>query len=178
MAGQVDVLLGGPGSGKSEQAERLAGSHRYVHLSTGALLRAEPSPEVQRQIAAGQLASSATTEAVLKKAMQAVDPALPILLDGFPRRVDEANWLEQALTDLGRSLGQVIYLDVPKEEATARLKKRGRSDDQPAAEAERWQEYERETRPVIDHYRHEHRLQEVDGVGEPSEVAARVSAAL
>jgi len=178
MAGSVDILLGSPGAGKSEQAERLAANHRYVHLSTGALLRAEGSPEAQQDITAGQLASSEETEAVLEKAMLAVDPGLAILLDGFPRKPDEAEWLEQMLAKIGRQLGHVIYLDVPKEEVMARLGKRGRSDDQPAPEAERWAEYNRETGRVIDHYRHEHRLTEVDGVGTPAEVGARVAASL
>ncbi len=176
MAGSLDIIVGPPGSGKSEQSQRLAASHRYVHLSAGALLRAAAQPELDQEMAKGELVPSETTESVLEKALSSIDPELPILLDGFPRRTDEAKWLEQVLPKLGRQLGKVIFIDVSKEEALARLAKRGRADDQPTAEAERWHEYEHETEAAIDYYRHRRQLVEVDGSGSLSEVAARIAA--
>ncbi len=176
MAGTLDIILGVPGAGKTEQASRLAASHRYIHLSTGKLLRNTNDPKLQQVITSGGLASSEQTEAVLLPRLKDTPDELPILLDGFPRDKDEAKWLESQLTDLDRSLGHVFYLEVPKEEALARLAKRGRDDDNQTALNERWKQFHKHTEPVIKHLKKQ--LVIIDGTGTPEAVAARIAAAL
>jgi len=178
MAGQVDIILGSPGSGKTEQANRLEVSRRYVHLSTGALLRANASAETLKEMAEGELVPSDQVEALLFTRMQAVQADLPILLDGFPRLKDEVKWLADVVPKLGRQLGHVIYLEVPRAEAEARLAKRGRQDDTASSETERWHEFEHKTKPVLDYYGHHKLLVQINGVGTPNEVAERIRQAV
>lgn len=178
MAGQVDIMLGSPGSGKTEQAGRLEMSRRYVHLSTGALLRAQATPEALKAMAKGELVPSDQVEELLLTRMQGIALDLPILLDGFPRLKDEVKWLGDTLPKLGRTLGHVIYLDVPRAEAEARLATRGRGDDTASSETERWHEFEHKTKSVLDYYGHHKLLIEINGVGTPDEVTARILEAL
>lgn len=178
MAAQVDVILGPSGSGKSAQADRLAVSRRYVHLSSGDLLRAKASPEVQADIRAGKLAPSNVTEALVEEVIAGIDPNLPILLDGFPRMNEQVDWLEEFLSKSGRKLQRVIFLNVPDGELALRLQKRQRNDDTPTASAERYKQFKKATMDVVKHYRKQHLLVEVDGVGTPEEVADRIAAAL
>lgn len=178
MAGQVDIILGGPGSGKTEQANRLEMNRRYVHLSTGALLRTSSDPEVRKALSEGELAPSDDVEQLLLNGLKGVQADLPILLDGFPRTKDEAKWLDDVLPELGRQMGRAIWLNLPQAESQARLAKRGRGDDTAAAEAKRWAEFEHKTKPVLDYYGHRKQLLEINGVGTPQEVADRILAAL
>lgn len=178
MAAAVDIILGAPGSGKSEQAKRLAASRRYVRLSTGDLLRAEGDQTVQDQINQGVLVPSQVVQKLLEQAITKVDPNLPILLDGFPREKGEAKWLDDSLPKLNRQLGKAIFVNVPETEAMARLQKRARPDDKPDTEAKRFRDFEHQTMPVINHYKHHGQMAEIDGVGTPDEVAARIEAAL
>lgn len=176
MAGSLDIILGVPGAGKTEQANRLAASHGYVHLSTGQLLRNNADPKLKAVMTSGQLAPSQDTEELLLSRMTEIAPHLSILLDGFPRTKDEIAWLDDTLPQLDRQLGHVFYLDVPKAEAQARLVKRGREDDVTDVLNQRWAEFSRQTEPVIRHYRHQ--LIKIDGTGTPEQVAARIVAAL
>ncbi|HSX14466.1 MAG TPA: nucleoside monophosphate kinase [Candidatus Saccharimonadales bacterium] len=178
MAGLVDIILGPPGSGKSEQASRLAASHRYVQISTGALLRASNDSAIKATIDSGELESSEVVEKVLLAAIEQIDASLPILLDGFPRLKAEAKWLDQALNKLGRELGHIFVINVTEAEALKRLESRGRSDDPKAVIKHRWQEYTTQTEPVISSYRHDGRLIEIEGAGTPEEVAERIAASL
>src|SRR5438270_862383 len=79
-----------------------------------------------------------------------------IVFDGFPRTVAQADALDRLLGEFGRHVDSVILLDVPREEILARLGKRakeqGRADDTPEVIGKRFDVYEAQTRPVVDHY--------------------------
>lgn len=176
MAGQVVVFLGVPGAGKSVQAKRL--ENKFTRLSSGDILRASADTDINARIAAGELVLSAKVEELVLQRLQQVYQDQPILLDGFPRTLSEAEWLVTALRSIGRLVNRVVFLNVPRAEALARLKKRGRVDDSQAAEDERWDEFENQTRPVISYYQGKQFLHEVDGVGTEDEVAERIEAVL
>lgn len=171
-------MLGPPGAGKNEQSRRLAAHRRFVHISTGALLRAQATSQVKADMAEGELVSSESVEAVVGQALRQVAPELPILLDGFPRKQDEAKWLENEATKLERPISVVINLTVSQAESTKRLLNRGRSDDRADSIQQRWHEFEHETKAVLDYYGHRNKLIEIDGVGTPEVVAGRIEAAL
>jgi adenylate kinase len=102
------------------------------------------------------------------------------LLDGFPRTLPQAH----ALDDIARArpINVVIDLDVPRDIVMARLNARlaveHRADDSPAAVERRLALYEEQTAPLIAHYRKQGVLAQVDGVGSPNEVFARLVAAI
>lgn len=168
--------MGPTGAGKSVQAERLAKASGGVHLSSGELLRRDPAEAAV--LASGGLVPDAEVERVVSEAIKATPLNNNIVLDGFPRTLPEAKWLDQHLPKWGRKLERVIVLEVPTGVTQERLAKRGRNDDTPAAQREKLRQYEASTRPVLQHYRDAGLLAEVNGVGTVEEVSAAILEAL
>lgn len=92
---RVVLVVGGPGSGKGALCERLAAECGAVHLSCGDMLREEVESgtplglEVAAIMERGELVSSATVTALMRRRMRAY-PGQRILLDGFPRSLENA----------------------------------------------------------------------------------------
>ena len=160
------LMLGAPGSGKGTQGTRLARALGVDHISSGDLLReavATDTPlgrEVASYLDAGKLAPD-------ELVTRAVEPVLAkragYVLDGFPRNLAQAHGLD---------FDAVVHLRVGEDELKRRMLARGREDDQPDVIQERLREYERDTAPLIDHYRDE--LVEVDGERPEDEIAAEL----
>jgi adenylate kinase len=164
--------MGPTGAGKSVQAQLLAADRGWVHLSTGRLLRADPVASLN--LTDGELVPDEVVERVLETAVRALPPAQSIVLDGFPRTVGEAIWLEDRLVAWGRTLRRTVLIAVDQATSQARLSSRGRSDDSLEAQVAKWQAYETATRPVITYYKQRHELTEVDGSGTVEDVTGRV----
>ena len=98
------------------------------------------------------------------------------VLDGFPRTIDQAQGLFEALGD--EPLHAAINLDVPLEEVTARMKARARADDTDEAIAQRLALYEQETQPILDWFDQQGLLLTIDGLGTEAEVTERLVAAI
>ncbi len=158
--GQIIILMGPTGAGKSIQAEFLA-AHGWYHISSGELLRHVPADSVY--LASGQLAPSTEVERLVEEAIRAVEIPQPIVLDGFPRTIDEAEWLDTHVTSWGRELTGVILLDVSEATALARLQGRRRSDDNAAAVAQKRIAFDHETRPLVEYYQTKRLLHLLDG---------------
>ena len=178
MASPVIVLIGRPGAGKGTQAELLARSNGWVHLSSGQILRQHAPAPVLAEMRQGQLVEEPVVEQLLEQALEQAPKNRPWVLDGFVRLEQDEAWLEGCLAKLGRQLTGVILLDLTEAQSNARLALRGRSDDNTAAVAERHREYEGETLPVVERYRAAGILKTIDATGTPEQVAARVQEAL
>jgi Adenylate kinase len=93
---RIILVIGGPGSGKGVLSRRLETECNVVHLSSGSLLRDEVDRqtalgrEVQDIMASGRLVSSAIMVALMKKKMRD-HPGKRVLLDGFPRSLENAH---------------------------------------------------------------------------------------
>ena len=178
MAAPAIALLGPPGSGKGTQAERLRDELGYTWLSTGDLLREARAngTEVGRRAAdymdRGDLVPDDVIVDVVEDALAKAGDR-PVLLDGFPRSVPQAE-------ALGRDLDAVILIDVPDEVVMERIAGRqdGRADDKPETVRERLRVYHHETEPLIGHYEQQGKLRRVDGAQEPDAVHDDVRAAL
>jgi adenylate kinase len=121
------ILLGAPGAGKSTQSRLLSTNFDLVVFATGQMLR----DERKRGTALGLLADSYfqkgtllpddVMNAMMTERLRAVPADQGVLLDGYPRTVDQAEALDPLLASLGRSLTAVIALELNDEVALHRL---------------------------------------------------------
>ena len=185
----IGIIFGPPGSGKGTQASLIEREFHVTHLSTGEILRSEAKRgtaigrEATRVMTMGDLVPDPLIIRIVQNRLRRPDVRSGLLLDGFPRTVEQAEALDSILTKTGRQIDFVIALDVPENLLVERLLKRageqGRTDDTRKAIAERMHEYKTLTAAVLDHYRRRGvRVEEIDGVGAPETVFERIREAI
>lgn len=129
------VLLGAPGAGKGTQAARMVQELGSPHISTGDIFRAavsEGTPlglEAKRYMDAGELVPDDVVIGIVKERLDQADASEGFILDGFPRTAGQAEALEGALAESGRSLDAVLSIDVDREELIKRLTARRQCRD-------------------------------------------------
>ncbi|KAI8915632.1 hypothetical protein EDD86DRAFT_196494 [Gorgonomyces haynaldii] len=154
----VIFVLGGPGAGKGTQCSKLVKDLGFVHLSAGDLLRAERQREgspygelINQYIKDGLIVPMEITIALLHQAMKS-SPSERFLIDGFPRKMDQALKFEEAVCESKFTL----FFDCPEEEMLKRLLKRGetsgRVDDNIESIKKRFQTFRETSYPVIEYY--------------------------
>jgi adenylate kinase len=175
------VFLGPPGAGKGTQAVRVAERLGVPHLSTGDMLREaiRQDTHLGRQAAehmnSGRLVPTGLVQSLVEERLAQANCTGGYLLDGFPRTVQQAENLDRLLAARGAAgIDRVINLDVAEDAILARLATRGREDDVEHVVRERLRQYDKLTKPVVDYYRGRGILDEVDGLGSPDEVFARI----
>jgi adenylate kinase len=186
----IGIIFGPPGSGKGTQAKRIENEFNLAHLSTGQILRAEVKrateigKEVARSMAAGDLVPDDLIVSIVRQRLPDSEKgAGGVLLDGFPRTLEQARGLDGMLAEEGHRVDFVIALEVPEPDLVDRILKRaaveGRADDTEEAIAERMHEYHKLTEAVLDHYRKKGvRVEVVDGTGDPDAVFERIRRAI
>lgn len=204
------VLFGPPGVGKGSQAALLNDRLGLRHISTGVILRAairegtSVGNEARKYVQAGLLVPGVVVRRLAEDELRACGYER-FVLDGYPRTIEQADWLAEFLAFNGAPLDGVLSLRVPDEIIVDRLSKRRvdpvtgenyhldfrppppdlpvervvqRSDDRPEAIRKRLRVYSDETSPVQDYYRQRGGLIEIDGVGSFEEVHERIVSAL
>lgn len=175
------VLLGPPGAGKGTQALRLCQKYKFKHLATGDLLRAaieEKTPaglQAKTFIDRGALVPSTIVAKLLFEAIENTPSNTPgFLFDGYPRNKDQCRDLEKFLAEKKMTLQAVIMLTVNKEELIQRMLTRGRKDDTEEVIRNRFDVYEKETKPVILYYQKKNIVHPLNGMGTMDEVFHRI----
>ncbi|MCJ7811248.1 MAG: adenylate kinase, partial [Dehalococcoidia bacterium] len=121
------ILFGAPGAGKGTQAAILAEKTGLVHITTGELFReairqeTELGKQAKPYYDGGQLVPDRLTIAMLLERLSQGDCARGAILDGFPRTLDQATALDEALAQEGRAIDKVIYIQVPEDDLLGRL---------------------------------------------------------
>lgn len=124
------ILMGGPGSGKGSMAERILEKYPLVHIATGDLLRknASQGTELGKQAKAymdqGALVPNEITYQILEAGMADVGADQGILLDGFPRNMEQAEKLDEIFERIGRDISLVIQVDLDDDTIVERTGKR------------------------------------------------------
>jgi len=121
------ILFGAPGVGKGTQAAILAEKTGLVHITTGELFREAIRQETELGKQAkvyydrGQLVPDHLTIAMLLERLSQGDCAGGCILDGFPRTLEQAAALDEALALEGRVIDKVVYIQAPEDELLSRL---------------------------------------------------------
>jgi adenylate kinase len=180
--------MGPPGAGKGTQGALLAQRLGVPKFATGDLLRdavKRGTPLGQKAKAvmeAGHLVSDDIILGVVREELARPAARRGVVFDGVVRTVPQAEGVERLLTEHGRRLDAVLFIDVTDAEILDRLDKRrtieARADDDPAAVATRLRAYREQTAPVLDWYDARGLVRRVPGLGTVDEVAERVRRAL
>lgn len=126
--GNVSILLlvGPPGCGKGTQGERLAAQLEIPSISTGEMIRNEIKAGSELgKIAAGVtitggLLSDDLVNKIVASRLSKPDCGRGFLLDGYPRTVEQANFLGNLLKEMGLPQPTVVHIDVPSEQLISR----------------------------------------------------------
>ena len=201
------LLLGPPGAGKGTQGDRLADRYDLDVITTGDALRNNKQMDISElglaydtpgeYMDAGDLVPDAVVNEIVVAALADADG---FVLDGYPRNLDQAEYLSEQT-----ELDHVVLLDVPESVLVERLTGRRvcddcgatyhvdfdpptddgvcddcdgeivqREDDTEATVRDRLQVYADETEPVVEHYRETGALTAVSGEGAPDDVFDRL----
>lgn len=173
------LFFGPPGSGKSVQGQLLVERNGWQWVSTGDLFRNSKDPEVLKRMTTGELIDDELTNKVLDDALSHIDSDVEVVLDGYPRNIDQVQWLAANLPEHGRSIDCVILFDVPREVLIERLAGRGRAEDTQEVINHRLDIYQEKTSPVVDYYRDNRvPIMVIDGTGAIPEIHERIQAAV
>jgi adenylate kinase len=121
------VLLGLPGAGKGTQAARLKSEAGLAHITTGELFRENirnNTPLGQKAkpyVESGQLVPDEITIGMLLERIKAPDCREDCMFDGFPRNVEQAAALDEALAVRGEQIDRAVYIYVEQNELASRL---------------------------------------------------------
>ncbi|CAD2071820.1 adenylate kinase [Jeotgalicoccus coquinae] len=121
------IIMGLPGAGKGTQAAKIIKKYSIPHISTGDMFRLAIKNETDlgRQAKAfmdqGELVPDEVTVGIVKERLSQSDAKDGFLLDGFPRTVEQAEALNNIMSELGTQIDKTIYVEVPEEELMNRL---------------------------------------------------------
>src|SRR3990172_13282674 len=114
--------MGLPGAGKGTKAARLTKTIRLPHITTGELFRenirlgTELGKEAQPYVEKGLLVPDKLTVGMLMERISQPDCARGFMLDGFPRNLEQARALDDALTKAGKQIDSAVYIKVGTDE--------------------------------------------------------------
>jgi adenylate kinase len=170
---KVFFILGGPGSGKGTNCARLVQDFGYTHLSAGDLLReaarsgtSDVAKKIGEIIRAGNIVPSEITVELLRQAIADKPNPIGYVIDGFPRKEDQARMFEEGIA---KARG-ILYYDCSEATMEDRLLSRGantsgiekRDDDAAETIRNRFRVNVRECMPVVEAYKQSGRCHVID----------------
>ncbi len=188
------IFFGPPGSGKGTCASRLSALLGIRHLSTGDCFResikqkSELGKRVESVLASGGLVSDDTVIGIVEEMLKGEDMKRGFILDGFPRTVPQAEWLDRVA-----SIDAVVNFVVPEHILLDRISTRRtckscaavyniksirpkvegicdkcggqliqREDEKPEVVKARLKGYDNQTKPLIEYYRKKNLIKDID----------------
>ena len=121
------IFLGAPGAGKGTQAKVLADFCQIPHISTGDILRAavkcqsELGVQAKSYMDRGELVPDQLVIDLIHERLGASDAQAGWILDGFPRNVAQAEFLDKLLVEINQACDHAVNLHVPSEVLVQRL---------------------------------------------------------
>ncbi|KAJ3195213.1 hypothetical protein HK101_000807 [Irineochytrium annulatum] len=164
-------VLGGPGSGKGTQCAKIAAEFNYAHLSAGDLLRAEVDAGTDvgkmcgEMMKEGKIVPMEITIGLLRNAINANIQAPGILIDGFPRALEQAKYFESSVAKPSKILFFNCPLETLEERLLERGKTSGRADDNIDTIRKRFKTFQDQSMPVVDYFNDiVHRIESTDTI--------------
>uniref|UniRef100_A0A7N0V320 adenylate kinase n=1 Tax=Kalanchoe fedtschenkoi TaxID=63787 RepID=A0A7N0V320_KALFE len=174
----VTFVLGGPGTGKGTQCEKIVENFGFTHLSAGELLRREISSNsengatILKTIRDGKIVPSDVTVKLIQREMQ-LSKNNKFLIDGFPRSEENRIAFERVV---GVEPNVVLFFHCPEEEMVQRVLSRnqGRVDDNIDTIKKRLHVFSSLNLPVVDYYAAKGKLRKINAVGTVDEIYKQV----
>jgi len=185
---KVHIVFYGPeGSGKGTQAKLISKKYGLPHLASGDLVRKYAKEDkgimgriCRESLAKGHYVADSEMYVLWKQRLKEPDTDQGWILDGFPRNVTQARFLERKVEKYGQQLDAVIFLDVSEAESIKRLLKRKRRN--PSGELhdtkeriyQRLKHYNQGKNAVLRYYKKRRILFNINGEGSIAQVHQRV----
>ena len=121
------ILLGAPGSGKGTQAKNIAEKVGITHVASGDIFRAaatrgdELGKQAKSYMDKGLLVPDEITIKMILERIAKPDCSKGVMLDGFPRTLEQAKALDKALKEKKQAIDRVFYINVSTDELVRRL---------------------------------------------------------
>jgi adenylate kinase len=122
------IFLGPPGAGKGVNAKAVVEKYQIPHISTGNILRDavktgnELGKKVKETIEKGELVTDEIMNELIKE--DVLDLHENFLLDGYPRTIPQAEFLDEELKKMNKKMDAVILFEIDEEEIVKRLTSR------------------------------------------------------
>ncbi len=167
------LLIGPQGSGKSTQAGLLAKEKNLPRISTGDIFRelssqdSEEGRKIKAILNSGKLIGDLETAKIVEQRLKKDDCSNGFILDGYPRNKEQRKIFDP-------KVDKVFDLEVSDGEVVKRLLARGREDDIMEVIKKRLDLYHEQTAPLLDYYKNQGILVEIDGSGSIEEIQRRI----
>ena len=126
----IIIMLGAQGTGKGTVAGILNKKNGWIQLSTGDIFRENISKgtelgiEADKYISKGCLVPDEITISMVENRLEELKDEKGIILDGFPRTIEQAKKLDEILASKGKKVDWVINLETPRDEIIERMMNR------------------------------------------------------
>lgn len=202
------IWIAPPAAGKGTYCSMFKEKYGFNHISAGDVLREEVSKgssighEISEIIAHGEMIDDHLMKRLIRQKLTSLDLTKPFMLDGYPRKLNQAQDYEEILMNLGLNVDKVVFINISKETGLKRVLGRltcpvckkgyniltglapkiegvcdncgntlvNRSDDTEETYGARYNVFLNETKAVINKYKTEGKLIEVNGEASPEEV--------
>ncbi len=187
------IFYGPEGSGKGTQAKVLSEKLKIPVLTSGDLVREAAATDTgiigeacRKALTEGRYVADSEMFVLWKRRLKASDAQTDWIMDGFPRNVEQAKFLDDKLNKYGYKVEAVIYLIISEEESLKRLTKRARPlhpgskelHDSPERIKSRLQVFRENEQPVLDYYQQRGVLIEINGEQSQEDVQKEIVANL
>lgn len=166
------IISGLPGSGKGTQSEKLKDHYpELTYIQTGAILRnaSEKETEVGKKakeyMERGALVPDEMVNTIVSEYIdENIEQTSGFIFDGYPRTIQQAEFLDKDLEKHETEIHYFIYLYVSEEELIRRMQSRGREDDKnQEVMRNRMEQQKKRLFPIKEHYERNNKVREIDG---------------
>ena len=199
------VIFGPPGIGKGSISSLVKEKYKIPHIATGNILRESADRKIKEYMEKGLLVPDSEVMRIIEGRLREKDCKKGFILDGFPRTIEQAKFLDKNKIRIDTVLNLVAATETIVARLSGRLicpkcgaiyhvknippKKEGicdkcgsklvqRADDKPDVIKNRIQVYQKQTKELIDFYRNKGLLVDVNGEGSLSAIFKDIAAAI